>query len=223
MTLPVVLLHPRGLPRAIATALLCLAALPGMAATHFASAFEDGAPLPMPATDTAVQVAIGAGPAAPYAAKPNAGYSGAHALHYASNGAGGRRVLFTTDLLIETQTTLRGWSCRKVSATTMWHPRMSRWTWCWTTVHAFLPAQRAINTAWHWVRRRKASRRRCTRSSGRASKCGWEMCPGCVGGVCVRSSWTWRRLRARALPGGSTISPLPRCRWQRQGGPRIGC
>ncbi|MCF5935998.1 glycoside hydrolase family 92 protein, partial [Xanthomonas perforans] len=106
MTLPVVLLHKRGLPRTIAIALFCLAALPAMAATHFASAFEDGDPSPMPVTDTAVQVAVGAGPAAPYAAKPNAGYSGAHALRYASNGAGGRRALFTTDLLIQTQTTL---------------------------------------------------------------------------------------------------------------------
>ncbi|MBO9735586.1 GH92 family glycosyl hydrolase [Xanthomonas phaseoli pv. phaseoli] len=106
MTLPVVLLHPRGLPRAIAVALLGLAALPAMAATHFASAFEHGDPVPAQATDAAVQVAIGAGPAAPYAAKPNAGYSGAQALHYASNGAGGRRALFTTDLLIQTQTTL---------------------------------------------------------------------------------------------------------------------
>ncbi|SBV49817.1 alpha-1,2-mannosidase [Xanthomonas bromi] len=77
-----------------------------MAATHFASGFEGGEPVPMRVTNTAVRVAIGAGPAAPYAAKPNAGYSGAHALRYASSGAAGRCTLFTPDLLIDMQTTL---------------------------------------------------------------------------------------------------------------------
>ncbi|TCK49137.1 LOW QUALITY PROTEIN: putative alpha-1,2-mannosidase [Xanthomonas vasicola] len=106
MILPVALLDPRRLPRTIAAALLCTAALPALAATHFASAFEDGDPLPVHVTDTAVQVAIGTGPAAPLRRQAERRYSGVQALRYASNGAGGRRTLFTTDLLIETQTTL---------------------------------------------------------------------------------------------------------------------
>ena len=46
------------------------------------------------------------GPAAPYTAKRNAGYSGLHALHYSSEGGSARRELFRTDLPIEADTTL---------------------------------------------------------------------------------------------------------------------
>lgn len=106
MTSPVVLLRPRGSLFSIAVVLACVAPLPVGAATGFSSSFEEGQPLPVSAAAGDVQIAIGTGPAAPYAAKPNAGYSGAHALRYDSRGAGGRRTLFSSDSLIGADTTL---------------------------------------------------------------------------------------------------------------------
>ncbi|MCC4586182.1 GH92 family glycosyl hydrolase [Xanthomonas sp. NCPPB 1067] len=106
MTLPVAQLHPRGLPRTLAVALLYSATLPALAATHFASSFDGGDPTPVQVAETAVHVAIGAGPSTPYAAKPNAGYTGPHALAYTTQGVGGRRRLFATDLPIDAHTTL---------------------------------------------------------------------------------------------------------------------
>ncbi|MBB4131142.1 GH92 family glycosyl hydrolase [Xanthomonas sp. 3075] len=106
MTMPIVLLRQPGLLRSIAVALAGIVPLPVIAATGFATAFEDGEPLPVNAEAGDVRIAIGTGPATPYAAKPNAGYSGAHALRYDSHGAGGRRSLFTRDIAIGADTTL---------------------------------------------------------------------------------------------------------------------
>lgn len=106
MTSPVVLLRPRGSLFSIAVVLACVAPLPVGAATGFSSSFEEGEPLPVSAAAGDVQIAIGTGPAAPYAARPNAGYSGAHALRYDSRGAAGRRTVFTSDVLIGADTTL---------------------------------------------------------------------------------------------------------------------
>ncbi|MBB5864658.1 GH92 family glycosyl hydrolase [Xanthomonas sp. 3058] len=106
MTMPIVLLRQPGLLRSIAVALAGIVPLPVIAATGFATAFEDGEPLPVNAEAGDVRIAIGTGPATPYAAKPNAGYSGAHALRYDSHGAGGRRTLFMRDIAIGADTTL---------------------------------------------------------------------------------------------------------------------
>lgn len=96
----------RGLLTSIAIFCL-LGALPAARATdRFSTSFEPGQIDPDAADSSTITIAVRTGPQAPYAAKPNAGYSAAHALRYASNGAGGRRALFTTDLLIQTQTTL---------------------------------------------------------------------------------------------------------------------
>ncbi|NYI19583.1 putative alpha-1,2-mannosidase [Xanthomonas arboricola] len=100
MSLSVVVRH---LPLVAA---LAVASLPAGAATGFASSFEQGQPVPAAASAGGVQIALGNGPAAPSAARPGTGYSGARALRYDSSGAGGRRVLFATDLAIDAQTTL---------------------------------------------------------------------------------------------------------------------
>nr|WP_245879495.1 GH92 family glycosyl hydrolase [Xanthomonas pisi] len=51
-------------------------------------------------------VAVGTGPSAPFAAKPEAGYSGAHALRYGLGGAHHRIRLFDTDIAVGADTTL---------------------------------------------------------------------------------------------------------------------
>jgi len=95
----------RALPLALALACASIA-LPA-AAQGLQTSFESGQPAPAAAAgDGALQVRIGSGPAAPYAAKPGVGYSGLHALHYASTGGEARRQLFKTDLTIEADTTL---------------------------------------------------------------------------------------------------------------------
>lgn len=106
MTSSVVLLHPRDLWFRLVVALGVAAPLSVSAATGLSTSFEAGQPLPVSAAAGDVQIAIGTGPAAPYAAKPNAGYSGAHALRYDSRGAGGRRTLLTGDIPIGADTTL---------------------------------------------------------------------------------------------------------------------
>lgn len=106
MTSSVVLLHPRELWLRLVVALGCAAPLSVSAAIEFSSSFEPGQPLPVSAAAGDVQIAIGTGPAAPYAAKPNAGYSGAHALRYQSHAADGRLTLFTADVPIGADTTL---------------------------------------------------------------------------------------------------------------------
>lgn len=92
------------LPLAVALALVptIAAATPG----GFATSFEDGQPAPAAAGDTGLALQPGAGPAAPYAAKAGSGYSGQRALHYASQGRGGRQQLFDVDVPIGADTTL---------------------------------------------------------------------------------------------------------------------
>ncbi|KTF38039.1 GH92 family glycosyl hydrolase [Xanthomonas vesicatoria] len=93
----------RRLPLVVA---LIIAPAHASAASGFASSFEQGQPMPVSGMTADVRIAVGNGPAAPYAAKPNAGYSGVHALRYDSSGTGGKRILFATDLVIDAQTRL---------------------------------------------------------------------------------------------------------------------
>lgn len=72
----------------------------------FATSFEPEEPSPAMDAAQRLKVNVGAGPAAPYAARPNAGYSGVHALRYHGGDADGRRTLFSVDLLIGADTTL---------------------------------------------------------------------------------------------------------------------
>ena len=89
----------------LALAFACAAtALPALA-QDFSTSFEAGQPAPK-ATPGALQVKVGNGPTAPYAAKANAGYSGVRALGYRSNGGAARTTLFSTDVTIGTDTTL---------------------------------------------------------------------------------------------------------------------
>ncbi|WP_258223609.1 GH92 family glycosyl hydrolase [Stenotrophomonas sp. HMWF003] len=69
------------------------------------TSFERGEPAPL-AGKQALQVEVGGGPRAPYAAKPGVGYSGLRALHYTGSGGTQQRRLFTTDVAIEADTTL---------------------------------------------------------------------------------------------------------------------
>ncbi len=73
-------------------------------ATGFRSSFEPGEPRPVASRST-LAVAVGSGPAAPYAAKPNVGYSGLHALHYDAATAA-RTRLFEVDVTVDADTTL---------------------------------------------------------------------------------------------------------------------
>ncbi|WP_217538614.1 GH92 family glycosyl hydrolase [Stenotrophomonas sp. GbtcB23] len=104
MTLP----HPRPARRALLPLALALACAP-VALPVFAqglqTSFEPGEPAPQ-ASKGGVQVKIGKGPEAPYAAKPGVGYSGLRALHYASAGGTATTTLFTTDVTIDADTTL---------------------------------------------------------------------------------------------------------------------
>ncbi len=95
--------RPAVLP--LALALACASqALPAFG-QGLQTSFEPGEPVPLGGTQ-AVQAGIGNGPRSPYAAKPGVGYTGLHALHYASRGGPGQRRLFDTDLAIEADTTL---------------------------------------------------------------------------------------------------------------------
>lgn len=71
------------------------AASPG---TAFSTSFEPDQPAPAASAGEAVRVDIGTGPAQPYAAKANVGYSGLRALRYEAEGAGGRTRLFEVDV-----------------------------------------------------------------------------------------------------------------------------
>ncbi len=95
--------RPAVLPLALALACASLA-LPAFG-QGLQTSFEPGEPVPLGGTQ-AVQAGIGNGPRSPYAAKPGVGYTGLHALHYASRGGPGQRRLFDTDLAIEADTTL---------------------------------------------------------------------------------------------------------------------
>lgn len=89
----------------LALAFACAAtALPALA-QDFSTSFEAGQPAPK-ATAGSLQVKVGNGPAKPYAAKANAGYSGVRALGYRSNGGTTRATLFSTDVTIGADTTL---------------------------------------------------------------------------------------------------------------------
>ena len=101
------------LPRALRAPLplaLALALVPMLgqaaAATGLHSSFEPGQPLPQVDAGQALAVQVGTGPQAPYTAKAGVGYSGLHALHYASAGGAARVRLFATDIAIEADTTL---------------------------------------------------------------------------------------------------------------------
>ena len=72
---------------------------------RFATSFEAGESAPAGAATGAVRVAIGDGPARPYAAKAGKGYSGDHALNYHADAAG-RITLFDVDITVEKDTTL---------------------------------------------------------------------------------------------------------------------
>lgn len=91
------------LPLALAMATGAYAAAPAGAALH--TSFEPGEPAPLGAAGP-LQTRVGSGPRTPYAAKPEVGYSGLHALHYSGGGGEGRRRLFDTDIAIEADTTL---------------------------------------------------------------------------------------------------------------------
>ncbi|MCC8537007.1 GH92 family glycosyl hydrolase [Xanthomonas axonopodis pv. poinsettiicola] len=106
MILPAASLRSRPSRRWTFIALACIATAPAVAAPPFASSFEPGQPLPLPPAAGALQLEVGNGPAAPYAAKPKVGYSGARALRYAGQDGGGRRTLFTLDQTIGADTTL---------------------------------------------------------------------------------------------------------------------
>ena len=81
---------PRRALLPLALALACVTTAMPALAQGLHTSFEPGEPVPAQAT-SALQVTIGNGPAAPYAAKRDAGYSGLHALRYSSQGGSARR------------------------------------------------------------------------------------------------------------------------------------
>ena len=91
------------LPLALAVACASLA-LPALG-QGLQTSFERGEPAPL-AGKQALQVDVGGGPRAPYAAKPGVGYSGLRALHYTGSGGTQQGRLFNTDVAIEADTTL---------------------------------------------------------------------------------------------------------------------
>lgn len=95
--------RPALLPLALAVACASLA-LPAFG-QGLQTSFEPGEPAPA-VGEQSLQVAIGNGPRAPYAAKAGVGYSGLRALHYASPGGTLQRRLFDTDVAIKADTTL---------------------------------------------------------------------------------------------------------------------
>ena len=100
-------LHRHAL-RASAAALLlaCTAAGAGAGETRFATSFETGDPVPTTLAADALRLELGNGPEQPYAAKKQAGYSGARALRYSADGRGGRVRLFPVDIAIGDDTAL---------------------------------------------------------------------------------------------------------------------
>nr|WP_022972167.1 GH92 family glycosyl hydrolase [Xanthomonas maliensis] len=90
-----------------AAVIACTAAAPlAQAASGFFTSFEPGQAQPAPIDAPALAVEVGTGPAAPYAGKPNAGYSGLQALRYTAKAVSGRRTLFATNTRIDENTTL---------------------------------------------------------------------------------------------------------------------
>ena len=92
--------------RLLAAAMLLTCTAACAADARFATSFESGEPVPAALDGKGASVSLGNGPERPYAAKPKAGYSGARALRYASDGAGGRVQLFPVDIVIGDNTTL---------------------------------------------------------------------------------------------------------------------
>jgi len=73
---------------------------------RFSTSFETGEPVPAARDGDGASVAVGHGPAEPYAARAGMGYSGAGALRYRGDGSGGRLRLFDVDIGIDRDTTL---------------------------------------------------------------------------------------------------------------------
>jgi predicted alpha-1,2-mannosidase len=97
---------PSPRPLALALALLPLLGHAATPAPGVWTSFEPGQPVPATTGEQALSVQVGSGPQAPYAAKSKAGYSGLHALHYASKGGPARHTLLDTDVNIGADTTL---------------------------------------------------------------------------------------------------------------------
>lgn len=85
---------------------LALAVIPAAHAAPLATSFETGEPAPATGGEGPIQLRVGTGPRAPYAAKAGMGYSGRHALHYASAGGAARQVVLDADQIIDADTTL---------------------------------------------------------------------------------------------------------------------
>ena len=82
------------------------AATPATPATNFSTSFEEAESAPATVSGKGLQVRIGKGPEHPYAAKAQAGYSGARAMRYLGDGSGGRARLFAVDIPVQADTTL---------------------------------------------------------------------------------------------------------------------
>jgi len=87
-------------------ALLLAASATQAAQAHFSTSFEAGQPAPVALSGEGVKVVLGSGPERPYAAKKNAAYTGAQALHYRAEGKGGRLQLWAVDIEVKPETAL---------------------------------------------------------------------------------------------------------------------
>lgn len=77
-----------------------------VASTEFFTSFEDDEPRPT-ATGARLRSNVGSGPTAPLAATPGTGFTGSHALHYATTATGlARAGLFTVELAVTERTEL---------------------------------------------------------------------------------------------------------------------
>ncbi|MBD8636168.1 MULTISPECIES: GH92 family glycosyl hydrolase [unclassified Stenotrophomonas] len=85
---------------------LALVLVPVAHAAPLLTSFEPGQPSLVSGQAGPLQLRVGAGPRDPYAAKAGMGYTGLHAVHYASPGGAARQVLLQTDQVIEADTTL---------------------------------------------------------------------------------------------------------------------
>lgn len=89
-----------------ATAAMLLACAASAASPGFSTSFESGQAVPGVLAGDGVKLALGSGPERPYAAKKNAGYSGAKALRYSADGQGGRLQLYAVDIAVQADTVL---------------------------------------------------------------------------------------------------------------------
>ncbi|MET1024848.1 MAG: hypothetical protein ABWX87_11145, partial [Pseudoxanthomonas sp.] len=98
MTLPAS--RPRLMRGALSLAVALVLGAPGLAnAADFTTSFESGQPQAGAGADD-IALRVGTGPAEPYAAKPNAGYSGVKALRFDAR-TGGRSKLFDVDVTVD--------------------------------------------------------------------------------------------------------------------------